>query len=224
MRSRRIYSHRMRAEERLIRSQQIKSAYKTIHIICEGETECAYFRKLSQDLRLSSVIVHKGNGSAPISIVAQAISLAEKEPDIDHIFCVFDKDEHESFERASHCLIGYQLQKANNIIPNIKIFTSIPCFEIWLLLHFAYSTKSYIAIRNKSAADHLLGDLQKHLPEYKKGANVAWYNQLVDKQVIALMNAKRLQRYNLETQSNNPATNIHELIAFLQSSGGSGGG
>jgi hypothetical protein len=198
----------MRIEKQLIRKGAIKSTQEVVHIFCEGETECSYFRKLAQDLRLTSVKAHLGKGSAPITIVEQAIYLAENEPDIDHIFCVFDKDEHESFDRASRYLIDSK-------IPNIKIFTSVPCFEIWLLLHFGYSTKSYIAIRNKSAADHLLSDLQRHLPQYKKGSNIGWYSHLIDKHVIAITNARRLQKYNQETQSSNPATNVHELVEFL---------
>jgi hypothetical protein len=215
LRSKRSFSRRMRTQEHLIRLQPIKLAQEIIYILCEGETECAYLQKLAQDLRLTSVIVKVGKGSAPISIVEQAIYLAENEPDIDHVFCVFDKDAHESFERASRYLMDYQTHNTNSKIPNIEIFTSVPCFEIWLFLHFNYSTKSYVGTRNKSAADHLLSDLQRHLPQYKKGANIAWYNHLVDKQVVALANAKRLQQYNYETKSNNPATDIHELVEFL---------
>ena len=205
----------MRGTRQLARPKATKSFHEIIHIICEGDTECGYCRKFIQDIRLPAVTVDLGKGSAPISIIEQAIELAENNSDIDHILCIFDKDEHESYERAYNVLRRYKLKNIGKPIPDIKIFTSVPCFEIWLLLHFKYTTKPYASSSKKSAADHVCRDLKEHVAEYEKGIKIDLYSYLKDKQGIALINAKKLKKHNAKIDSINPSTNMHELIEFL---------
>jgi len=72
-------------------------------IVCEGETERAYFEaaRLRLGLRPAEVVIAENtHGSAPISVVACAEQKADEDGGYDFIFCVFDRDAHESFSRA----------------------------------------------------------------------------------------------------------------------------
>jgi hypothetical protein len=60
----------------------------------------------------------------------------------------------------------------------------------------------------------VIKDLKHHIPEYKKGIRDA-YRQIQDKTNDAVNNAKRLSRHNLESDTDNPSTKVHELVEYL---------
>jgi hypothetical protein len=73
-------------------------------------------------------------GSDPVSVVDYAVAVASKRKTpfkpYEYIYCLFDKDNPERYAKAcrrTNSIRGGQV---------IKI-TSVPCFEYWLLLHFA---------------------------------------------------------------------------------------
>ena len=76
----------------------------------------------------------------------------------DFVYCVFDRDLHPQFDEASKTAQdrGFRLAR------------SWPCFEFWLLLHFAFSRGPYVAVGNASACDVCIRDLRRHLPDYDK--------------------------------------------------------
>jgi hypothetical protein len=125
-----------------------------------------------------------------------------------------DHDNHESLKRAINKLKTYTPKHKDKSKPLCQAIISTPCFEIWLLLHFIYTTKSYVTSEKKSAAELVISDLIKKLPLYSKSVS-NWFNHLVDKQQVAIKNAKKLQEYNVKTKSTNPATNMHELVEYL---------
>lgn len=207
---------KFRKAKELARQKAKKSPHETVQIICEGKTEFGYLNKLVKFFRLNTanVIVVTSKGSAPISIVEHGIEIAKNTSNIDCITCVFDRDNHESYERAIKKIKDHSPKRNDKSKPKYKTITSAPCFEIWLLLHFFYTTKAYESSGNKSAADNLIIDLRKHLTTYAKNT-LDWFDNLVCNLSIAIKNARQLQEYNNDTSSNNPATNIHELIEYL---------
>lgn len=148
-------------------------------------------------------------GSAPISVVEYAMEIAKTTSDIDHMVCVFDRDFHESYDRAIKKLEDYKPKRKDKSKPIYKAITTTPCFEIWLLLHFLYTTKSY------SHAEHVIQDLCKVLSGYTK-KNALWFKQLIDKIDTAIRNATKLVEHNQKTNTVNPATNMHEIIEKLR--------
>lgn len=204
-----------RNEKDLARKEAKKSPYETILIVCEdSKSSPNYLREIIKYFRLNTanVIVIPSKGSAPISVVEHSIEIAKTMPQIDRVACIFDRDDHESYKRAINKLNNQP--EPSDKTPVYKAIASTPCFEIWLLLHFLYTTRIYSSGGNKSAAQHLTNDLLKELPSYSKN-NTRWFNDLIDKQKIAITNAKRLQKHNKTTNSKNPATNMHELIEYL---------
>lgn len=112
-----------------------REPYDRVLIICEGsKTEPLYFIGIRNRYRLNLANVAVVNeGSAPITVVKTALDHQNRELNLgekyDVVFCVFDRDEHETFDEAC------ALAKANKL----KLARSWPCFEFWLLLHFGYT-------------------------------------------------------------------------------------
>ncbi len=188
-------------EQELARCQAKRAPYEIISIICEdSKSSPGYFKEIIKYFRLNTanVDIVPSKGSAPITVVDHAIEIAKKKT-YDLVFCVFDRDEHESFARAVNKLESQS---------NYKAIISTPSFEIWLLLHFGFTAKCY-------SNENLISDLKKKLPSYNKN-QASWFKHLIDKLDIAIKNAKQLQKENHKTHSDNPATNVHELIEYLR--------
>ena len=208
---------KFRKANELARSKAKKSPYETIVIVCEdSKSSPSYFNELKKHFRLNTanIIVVSSKGSAPINVVDYAIEMAKNNPDIDHIACVFDRDTHESYERAISKLRAFKPNRTDKSKPIYRTITSTPCYEIWLLLHFCYTTKAYGANGIKSAGDNLISELCTHLPSYKKNV-IAWFSEIISRLDVAIKNAKQLQKENALTRSTNPSTDIHELVEFL---------
>src|SRR5690349_5956269 len=133
---------KFRSAKELARSKPTKSPYETIFIVCEDSKSApAYFNEMRKQLRLNTanVRVVPGRGAAPISVVDHGIDLAKSTAGIDCIACVFDRDAHESFNRAKNKLAEQKPKRGNKSNPRFLAITSNPCFELWILLHFNFS-------------------------------------------------------------------------------------
>ena len=121
----------------------------------------------------------------------------KNELEYDQVWCVFDHDEHETFEKA--------IRKARD--ENIKVAFSIPCFEFWYLLHFEYTTRPF---RNyKEVAKRL----KQHLASYGKGtADLA---KLFDNVERAIENARKVREELKKTGAERPITHVDRLVDVL---------
>lgn len=193
-----------------------RSLYERVLIVCEGEkTEPNYFNELIDyyEINTANVKVDGSCGSSPISVVEYAIELYKKEnradEPYDKVFCVIDRDAHPPFEKAMALL---SRQKPANVF---KAIVSVPCFEYWLLLHFNYTTAAFMPAGGKSAGDRAEEALKEDWPEYQKGKKGAFTHLIKDLERAKKL-AERVMRDAEKTGSNNPSTNVHELITYLQ--------
>jgi len=175
-------------------------------IVCEGgKTEPIYFRALCKDQRLTAAEVRvcgEECGSHPGSVVASAKQERDeaREP-FDHVWCVFDRDEHEGVESVREDARQSRLHVA----------FSNPCFEIWFRLHFEFSTAPI-------ERDDVISDLGKprFLGAYEKSADV--YPDLLESQPTAIANARKLRKYHNdvnEGRPENPYTDVDVLVTEL---------
>ena len=128
--------------------------------------------------------------------------------DGDKAYCLCDRD----FE-------PYKLERIREIKQDAhrsqaKLIVSNPCFEIWFLNHFRYSTKTYGSIRE------LMGDLCTHLPCYEK--NIDYYqSHLQSKTTDAIRNSiRQIERSNTSNLLDdfipeNPGTEFTEIVNDL---------
>ena len=189
-----------------------REAYDRVLIVCEGsKTEPAYLQELITDLHLSTAnVVVAGSGSDPLMVVRHAKKLRRHEQKYgekyDQVYCVFDHDEHPSFDRAC----------SEARTSGLKLARSWPCFEFWLLLHFQYSRKPYTRSGERSPAENCISDLRKYMPNYAKAAS-GLHQATKHRLNQAKVNASRALADAKETEQSNPSTEMHELINYLQS-------
>jgi len=209
-----FHKRKARSAESLRRKRARRSPYDMVLIVCEGEkTEPNYFRALINDLQLNTaniVIAKNIAGSSPGTVVDFALTEYRKEKEYDRVYCVFDKDRHESYDSALDKIRRARISKGHLITAT----TSIPCFEFWLLLHFIYTTKQFDTGPGAICAN-VITDLKRYIPEYEKGDNEV-YELTKDRLDSAITNAKKVARHCDAADTDMPSTKIHELVEYLK--------
>lgn len=181
----------------------------SVLVICEDikssktylEEAINYFR-----IDVKVEISHCGR-TDPKGIIESAISQLKK---YDQVYCVIDRDSHETFEEA--LMLVKQTDK-------VKVVASYPCFEFWLLLHFKYTTKCYNASGKLSAGDCLVGDLRtcEGMAKYAKGDTKGLFAYLLgDRLKTARKNSLLILTAAVSDGEMNPSTKMHELIDVFE--------
>jgi hypothetical protein len=212
-----FHKRKARKAESHLREKARRAPYERILIVCEGiKTESNYFSGLCRELGLhpaNVVIEDKKSGLDPKSLVAFALQTYRKDKDFENVFCVFDKDKHASYSAALDRIRSTRLKGAK-----LYAITSVPCFEVWILLHFAYTTHAFSAAGGASDCDLVIDELDKkgRIPGYEKGSKDI-FNVLRDKFETAIINAERLEKFHLLSGTDNPSTKVHQLVLHLKS-------
>ena len=203
---------RRRAKGRLHRPGPSRQSYDRVLVICEGaKTEPLYLNELVNHYRLSTANIEVfGTGNDPNSLVDRAKRRTKDElrqgDKFDQIFCVFDRNSHENLSQAS----------ASATRNGFRLARSWPCFEVWLLLHFHRTRSPYAPAGGRSASQNCVVDLRRHFPDYEKGAS-GLFLQLLSRLDVAKSNANMPREDARKTGENNPSTEVHELVEYLQS-------
>ena len=201
-----------RVRKRIARPGPRRASYDRVLIVCEGkQTESSYFHGLVDRYRLSTAnIVIIGSGSDPRSTVREAKRLRRVESrygeKYDKVYCVFDRDEHTTFNTAS------DEARASGV----ELARSWPCFEFWIRLHFDFSRQPYTRSGGKSAAQNCIDEVSRLLPGYSKRAP-GIFDQLEDRLERAKVHAARALVDAKATGEFHPSTEVHELVEHLQS-------
>jgi hypothetical protein len=198
----------MRRAESYRRRGPQREPYDSVLIVCEGgKTEPQYLDGLKQAYKLSSanIRVTSADGTDPVSIVRFAERMINNEGGYNRVYCVFDRNGHSNFAEA----IGLTKQLGYQPI------VSWPCFEIWVLLHFVYSTAPYNRTGSQSACDLVVREVKRHFAKYAKGHR-GIYGDLEPQMNTAITHATKLAQYNTSTKSYNPSTAMHELVEYLR--------
>ncbi|MDD1438442.1 RloB family protein [Dolichospermum sp. ST_sed10] len=180
-----------------------------ILIVCEGgKTEPNYFRKFPIDEN-KCYVKPMGVGYNTYSLVRRAIEIGQTSLlPFDQIWCVFDRDNFpaQNFNNA------FEIAEHNNI----NIAYSNEAFELWYLLHF----HRYINAMSRDQYQEKLTELLGH-KYVKNSENI--YDELIDRQPIAIENAKALLILHSENSDSgrndpakdNPSTTVHKLVEEL---------
>ena len=174
-------------------------------IVCEGKTEQAYFEAARTHYRLTHaevVIANNKVGSAPISVVDCAERRSQEPGGYDQIYCVFDRDRHESFDRARAKIRMLASRRAKPL--PMKEAISIPCFEVWVLLHFEQTDAPFDRCEDVSHR------VRSHLPNYRKG-DAGISRQLLENVNTAIGHAVWLEA-RAGGNDLNPYTSVHEIL------------
>lgn len=212
--------HRQKDRD-LRRRTAIKQAYERLLIVCEGEkTEPQYLDEIRQELRLATahVLVRPSAfGTEPMQVVDYAEHLFRKGDRasgiealaFDRVLVVFDRDDHQTYHAAlskAAALNGRLTNDEKQRIP-FEAIASVPCFELWLLLHF----------EDVQAAIHrteVYERLRTHLQDYDKGQRGHW---ACTKHLLthATERAEVRAQFSTAMDGNEPYTDVHRLVHRL---------
>lgn len=209
VRPRDVRSLRRRAPQR--------EPFDYVLIVCEGEkTEPNYLREMIGYLQLSgtNVKVTGDCGSAPKSVVAEAIKRFDDDPQFDRVFCVFDRDGHAGYAGSVQRVREHRLERRDGRTrlgrATFEAITSVPCFEYWVLLHFEYTTAELLRFAD------VLTRMQAHpdLRSYGKG-KVGLFDMLQPRLDTALRHADRANSAAQAAETDNPTTRMPDLVRYL---------
>lgn len=212
--------HRQKARDLKRRTAQ-RAPYKSLLIVCEGEkTEPHYFGEIRQEHRLTTAnvqVCQSALGTQPLQVVEYAEQLF-REGDLekgilpgtfDHVCAVFDRDDHGTYYQA--------LAKADSLNSKLKndsgehvpfqAIASVPCFELWLLLHFEN-------IHAPIHRDEVYARLKHYLPEYDKGQRGNWA-ATQGRLELAVARAETRAAATTAYDGTEPYTMVHQLVSLL---------
>lgn len=203
------------------------SPHPRVLIVCEGEkTEPYYLKSFKRDNKINTANVQVADntaGSSPDKVLNYAIELYEKSckevkhtgvPCFEYVFCVIDKDKHPTYEKTLQKAISYKLKNKKH---KLEIITSVPCFELWILLHFCYTSKDYYCSAQPSICKALIHDLKSKpgMDGYEKGLQNI-YKITKDRIETASVNAQRLEAHCQTGNTDSPSTKMHKLLQELK--------
>lgn len=159
-------------------------------VFCEGDTEVAYTEMLRAHYRLPIHIIAKKtllNITPALIERCKAVYVQTKN---DHTYLMCDLDVATMLER---------LQKVAGAV----LLCSNPCFELWLLLHYAEQ-------KSELKSDECVSKLVGFEKQYKKGTlSDDMKHHLIETKDVAIERAKSLVAYS------NPSTTVYKLIEDL---------
>lgn len=203
-----------RRKKRDARTRKVK---RVLLIAAEGssknKTEKSYFHNFQNDL--VTVRFVSGDETDPVHLAnrlkheAQEMELQED----DFAACIVDADF--TVEK------NVQLSRANTILKKVRntraeLIVSNPCFKIWYLCHFVYSTRQFNNPRE------VLDELKKYIVGYEKNQNV-YPEYLQDKTNKAIENAKKMEKHCLDsghtphTVAFSPSTDVYKIFEIFLS-------
>jgi hypothetical protein len=155
-------------------------------------------------------VIHSSLGTEPQQIVQSAEEEFLKSKGFEMVYAVFDRDEHRTYATAIAMAAARDRKLTNDekVPVSFEAIVSVPCFELWLLLHFV----NIMAPMHRHEA---LAQLQRHLEGYQKGNN-GIYAVTLPNLAIATQRATTLKEEYSRLPGEDPYTDVHELVKVLR--------
>ncbi|MCF7865313.1 MAG: RloB family protein [Candidatus Pacebacteria bacterium] len=184
---------------------------KVIRIYTEGEkTEPNYFGAIKDELGLTQIDIQIHPTSRSTQSLVKYVMEEKDAESSNHKstfetewWVVFDRDDHEHFDRS------IRLARDNGI----QVAYSNECFELWFILHFEF-------LQTSLGRDAFAGKLTKHIGrKYEK--NIDMYSLVKGREFDAMRNAKNLEKQYTKdgTESplkRDPFTTVYLLVEQLR--------
>lgn len=162
----------------------------SVALVGDGETERDYFSNVRDTDRPANLTVQPeiprkiGNFKG---VLSRALEL-KKEDGYDRVYALIDMDKVIRDQQQD----VYRTAKAAAIAEGIIVLENNPCFEVWLLMLFRYTTKLF------KDCDDVGNALREHIPGYNKRGRFIVAAKLYEKfkeNIInqGIPNAKRLE-------------------------------
>ena len=178
----------------------------------KNETERRYFNGFKPKLNQYIIMHAGGNNTDPMGVVNNTVDeIRYQELDFedgDLAFVLLDCDVNKGATNEKKFVNALDKAKGKKIIPIL----SNPAFELWYLLHFGFTSKSF------NSNQELINNVKKHIPNYTKSSDV--FEELFPKTDDAISNAKKLAKFQ---EKENPElsplhktnTDVYKLVETL---------
>lgn len=178
----------MARKERLSKGKTMTPNY---FVFCEGDTEVSYTEMLRAHYRLPIHVITKKTLLNITSALVERCKAVYVQTKNDRTYLMYDLDVATMLNR---------LQKVAGAV----LLCSNPCFELWLLLHYADQKTEM----KSSECVSMLAGFEK---QYKKGVlSNGMKRRLMETKDMAIERAKSLVTYG------NPSTTVFRLIEDLE--------
>lgn len=210
----RIVEHNRRISNDRVR--KVRKQKSKILIAAEGKnkTEKTYFSNFEDGKKSYNITYARGNNTDPLKLVKMLIKeIDELKLDLqddDVAYCIFDTD----VDPNKNKIIDEAIQLARK--NNIKIITSSPCFELWFLLHYDYTTANM-------DSEEVIKRLKEYYPKYEKNINI--YPDIIKEIDLAINRTKKIEKYQIDnnrrigTVEANPNTEVYKIVEYLMKKG-----
>lgn len=188
-------------------------------IVCEGtKTEPLYFvgmrNALKPEFRNRIHIVVKGTGLHTADLFDYALRESRLSGSYDHVWLAYDRDDFDSREFDA---VVDKCGEYSDATTAFHPLWSNPCFEVWMLLHFGYTTAEMTSAEAVAKLDAAFRRELRH--PYSKTAE-GLFDELRGREQSAKANAERLRKWHEEQGINlpsemNPCTTLPELTTLL---------
>lgn len=161
--------------------------------------------------------IMKSKGTAPTNVIETAIREASRLGIYNEIYCLFDQDSNDK-----NYIEAFRILRRAARTEDRRQFIavpSIPCFELWYLLHVKFSDRSYRD--GVSPCEMLIKALRKHklFQDYQKTGCDKFYEQIAGMRGEAIQNSKRLLSFANDSTGReyheDPSTRVHLLVERL---------
>lgn len=213
----------VRQAAQLQRKKANRITHDRVLIVSEGsKTEPLYFGEIRQHFRLQTATVQvrpSEFGTQPLQVVEYAEQLFLKGDAskgiapraFEQVYAVFDRDDHATYQAAlsKAAALNKKLKSELGATVRFEAIASVPCFELWLLLHF---DEVLAPLHRTEVAQRL----SLHLATYAKGQASQF---AATRQYLAKVTERAT---NLAAQHNSydgqqPFTDIYRLVSELTS-------
>jgi hypothetical protein len=160
---------------------------------------------------------HSAFGTEPIQVIEYAEHIFRhgdrangiEAKAFDRVIAVFDRDDHLTYHQAlakTKALNGHLTNDERRRIP-VQAIASVPCFELWLLLHFE-------DVQAPIHRNEVYQRLRQHLPEYDKGQRGHWASTK-EQLNVATERAHTRTEATTALDGNETYTDMHQLVFML---------
>jgi len=212
---------KVRQAKQLARKSGRRAGYDRILIVSEGsKTEPLYLNEIRAEYRLSTTSVQvqpSQFGTTPLQVVEYAEYLFVNGDEtrniqsraFEQVYAVIDRDDHATYHTALAKAVSLDGKLRNELKQAVRFgaIASVPCFELWLLLHFE-------DVLAPSHRNEVYQRLRQYLPNYDKG-QAGHYAQTRQYSDAATQRAEHLAQLTSAHSGIEPYTDLHRLVTLL---------
>lgn len=207
----------------LARRKAQRGSYDRILIVCEGsKTEPQYINEIRRHFRIhtANIQVHASQlGTQPMQVVEYALqlfthgdhALSIQPRAFEQVYAMFDRDDHTTYHSALEEATRLRSTLRNDLRQSVcfSAIASVPCFELWLLLHF----EDVLAPIHRT---EVYTRLRRHIPDYDKGGT-GYFERTRKILDHAISRANTLAARSCARDGREPYTDLQTLVSMLTS-------